>query len=281
VLFRHVTASAAVLMLLLGLGTLMPRVAHAHDLVDRGRDRFAQADFPGALAAVSDALHADDLTREDLAATYELRALIRLAQGDRSGCRDDLQRLATFAPDHELSRSAPPDVREDFESIVARLEGPIEVTVSATRIPDGVRLNAEVSHDGAGLRRAVRIAHRTGDGEWTIEDTASVNVVGSPDEIRYWAVVVGPGGAPLAQSGSEQSPLTPQTVGTDLGLSESVNGGDAAEGGGDDTGVIVGVVLAVVAVLAAGAITTAVLLTEEQGDQTMIGPPSSPFRMEM
>jgi hypothetical protein len=241
--------------------------AHAHPLVDEGRARYEEADFGAAIETFARAERADDLTLEDLATLYETRALVHLAMGNAEAMRADLTRLAAVAPDHSLDSRAPPEVLRAFVEARASAGPPIRLLASPSSSSLGVTIAVEVQNDGAGLVRAVRIRGRSaGASGWESAEDAPLTVVtGGEAIVEYWAVAIGPGGAPLASVGSEDAPLRYGAAG------EDVEGGGASEGGGSALPWILigaGVILVAVAV----AVTIVLVGNQDAEPTTQVSP---------
>lgn len=201
---RCLGALAAVSSLVL----LLPAHVLAHASVDEARRLYEEAEFVAALDLLGRATAGDELTLADLEEVYELRALVHVALGDAAAMQDDLNTLAAIAPDHELDRGMPPDVQRAWAETRARAPGAIRVVAETETGASGVTVSVEVSGDALHLVRRVRIRGRAGEGA-VAEAIDAPLFVGTPtgEEVTYWAEAIGPGGAVLASSGSEASPL--------------------------------------------------------------------------
>lgn len=95
----------------------LPGAAQAHPMLDRAIEAYEQADFEEALRTFDTAARNADLSVEELLQLFEMRALVHHALGDDAAMRADLGRLAAVRNSYELSRLAPPSVREVFEQV--------------------------------------------------------------------------------------------------------------------------------------------------------------------
>lgn len=111
-------------------------VALAHPLLDRAVAAYEEADFAGALRTFDTAARNADLSVDELLQLFEMRALVYHALGDARSMNADLQRLAAVRPSHELSRLAPPPVRDAFERVRAAHSSPnhVELRIEETSI---------------------------------------------------------------------------------------------------------------------------------------------------
>jgi len=98
--------------------SLSPGSARAHPMLDRGVQAYEEADFDRALRTFDTAVRNADLSVEELLQLFEMRALVHHALGDDDSMRADLERLVAVRSTYELSRLAPPSVREAFADIV-------------------------------------------------------------------------------------------------------------------------------------------------------------------
>ncbi len=233
-----------------GVALLCASPAAAHPEVEAGRALYAEADLTGALEAFDRAEQATDLTREELAQMLETRVLVHLALGHDEAAQADLERLASFDPQHAFGAETPPEVVRDFDEVRAASGGPVEVRVHSEPDRGAVRIAAHVEHDTRDIVRAVRIHYRVGAADWeTAEGEATVQAGGEP--VEYWAEAVGPGGAVVATHASAVSPRRVEPA------APVVVGGEAEGGvapwvwiGG---GVLAaGIVVAVIALAASG-----------------------------
>lgn len=185
-----------------------PSAALAHDLVEQGRASYEEASFVDAIDAFARAEAAADLTVDDLAEMYEVRALVHLAMGNEDAMRADLERLAAVAPQHELDRRVLPEVQRAFADVRANRGAPLRIRPEVSGDAAAVTIRAEVENDSAQLVREVRIIGRAGGGELASASDAPLTIV--PDGallVEYHVLAVGPGGAVLASAGSEAEPL--------------------------------------------------------------------------
>lgn len=187
---------------------IVASVAHAHPAVDAARARYAAGDFAGTIAALDAAGERDDLTRADLIASLELRALALRALGDDPGLERALTAIASFEPQHRFGPEVPPALVARFAQIRDRLGGPVRVVGEARVEADGASVGVEVGRDPASLTRTVRIHVRPDGGAWRIEEGTSVQLDGAVGRLEWWAEAIGPGGAVIATAGSAGDPRT-------------------------------------------------------------------------
>jgi hypothetical protein len=250
-----------------------PAPAAAHPIIDEGVRHYENADFPRALAAFARAEQSDALTREDVVELLVRRSLVHFGMNAEPAMREDLRRLATLEPNHVLGAEIPPAVRAAFESVRRGLDGRLSIRVEAGRIPDGMRVSAEVTGDPTGLVRTVRVGARSAGGEWTERDANSVDVpVADGSTVEYYAEAVGPGGAVLAAEGSRGAPRTAGAGG--LIADGGGGGGGLVDDGGDDGGGVPIWVFIGAGVVAVAAVVVIILLaTGGESDQTQLSPP--------
>jgi hypothetical protein len=184
-----------------------PLGAFAHPLVDEAQAKYEEADFEGALDALTRAEAGDGLTRADLVAVYELRILVHLGIGEDEAVGTDLRRLISIAPGHEFSDALPPEVLRRASQVREELGGQIAVNVRASPTTTGVTLAAEVTRDPENLTREIRIVSRRGDDAWQTTRGDSLELSGD-EEVEYYGEAVGPGGVVLATHGTESHPRT-------------------------------------------------------------------------
>lgn len=252
--------------------------ARAHAIVDEGIRKIENAEFRDAIQTFERAEAADDLTREDLIALYENRAVAWLAVGDEDAMEADVRRLASLDPDHVFGPAMRPEVRAAFVRVRGSTEGPPRVDVEASRDDDAVSLRATVTRDPTELVRDVRVFGRAAGGEWLSGSRTLVVPAPADVTVEHYAEAVGAGGAVLASAGSETSPL--RAAGTTSGTSGGVGGGALVGGDGtgdDDDGGGGSLAIWVAAgIVAAGAIVGVVLLATSGGDSD-VTQPSAPI----
>ncbi len=199
---RLVPALGAPILLLATLLCLAPR---AEAQLADGARYLASADFERAVRAYDRALTEGSLTRAELVAVYEGRAIARWAIGDEADARQDLTALASLEPSHAFSPEAPPPLTRTFTAL--RLE-PLSLSIAWTDEPGRSRVRITVRHDEAGLAQVVRLHARRHGEPWAIEDARELEVTHGPSEqVELWAEALGPGGAVVARLGTELAPL--------------------------------------------------------------------------
>jgi hypothetical protein len=240
-----------------------------HPRVVEGQRLYGQADFAGALRAFAAAESSEDLSRGDLIALLEGRALVHFALDAREEATADLTALASVDPAHEFSGETPPEVRNEFASARRRTGGErVRVRIETEQSAGGVSLRAAVAGDVARLVREVVITARAGSGEWE-SGAGGILRVDAPrgTRVEYYAVAEGPGGAPVATLGTQSAPqamvmggTAPLGVGRDGDLDDRDGGGAAWLWIGVAAGVVV-----------VAAVVTALLITSSaESDQTRV-----------
>lgn len=167
-----------------------------------------EARFRDALALFERAARSDDLRREDLVHLLEGRALAHHALGNDGAMDEQLRMLAALDPTHAFPAHVPPEVAWRFRMLASRSPGRLRVRVRASRRDRALDLRAEVEGDPGGLVRDVMLSARTGSGPWQrgTHGVTSLDVSGDA-HVEYRVVVVGLGGAPLLEVGSEDAAL--------------------------------------------------------------------------
>jgi hypothetical protein len=251
----------------------------AHAQVAEGRRRLGLADFTRAIRAFDRAERAPHLTREDLIAIYEGRAMARWATGHESQAGRDLAALAEIDPHHGFPPEAPPELGRAFDD-AARAGGlALEITFADETGATTVEVDAQ--RDGAGLVRSIRLHTRVADGAWAVADASSARL-GVPEHatVDAWAEAIGPGGATLAHAGSADQPIA-HGGGPVHELAAPVVATTAPEPtpepvheSHDDSAIWIGVGIGIgVVVVAAAVILGVVLGTPSSSDQTQPGVP--------
>jgi len=240
------------------------------------RSALAEADFERAERAYTRALEARVLSRDDVVAIHEGRAIARWAMGQERDARGDLEALGSLEPEHALPPEAPPPLVDAFASLArAPLGAALLWDQDDGEGPrDTLHLRVGVRNDPAGLVRAVRVHLRTpGDDGWLVREERDVDVLLAPGEALEVRVErVGPGGAVLAQEGSIDAPIV-RGAGARGSLGEPEGGpSSAGAGGGDATLLWVGVGVGA-AVLLGLAIGIGVAVGSGQSELTQPGAP--------
>lgn len=234
-------------------------IAHAHPLVEEGRERLREAEFEAALEALARAEDRDDLTREDLVDLLDARAMAHLALDDSAALRVDLAALASLDPGHRFGREAPPELQEAFQQTLQVTEGPLSLAVEARPVPGGVEIEAEVTEDRASLVRETRVFARVLGSEQfrRLTDRRQPARAGQP--VEYYVEAIGPGGAIVATAGSGEAPEVSEGA-LPLEGPAPVRREDGGEGVSPWVFVIIGAVLVV-----AGGVTLAIVLASNSG----------------
>lgn len=255
--------------------------ARADDTLDSARERLGRADFSGAIALYDRAAAGSGLTRADVIELLAGRALAEHAARRTEDAELTLVALLSLEPTYQLDETTPPSLRRACERLRATIVAPLGLSVEATPIPDGSRIATEVTNDPARLVRLVRVHVRRDDG-WHVEEGESV-ALPHHGALAYFVEVIGPGGAALASSGSENDPRVVRgAVAGDEPITAESGGGAASASseqvtdgeGGDDPWPFVALGIGG-ALAVAGAIVLVVLLTSSgQGTQ-----PSAPMEV--
>jgi hypothetical protein len=226
--------------------------AHAHPLVDEGRRLYEEAEFDRAMDSLARAEQATDLSRPDLIELFRLRVLLRVAMEQPDAMEADVERLLSLDPTFDFGDSAPPEVNASVTGIRRRIAEAVGIEARVEPTATGLEVHARATNDAAGLVREIRVRARSGEGAWIGPLPPPLELAMEPDQsLSYRAELIGPGGAILAQAGTEAEPLV-----------WSPGGG----GGGDDSDLWIGVGVGIgVAVLAAAVILTTVLVLDAQG----------------
>ena len=139
--------------LFLAFLVLAPSAAQAHPMLERGVEAYEQADFDRALRTFDTAVRNADLSVEELLNLFEMRSLVHHALGDDASMRADLERIVAVRSSYELSRLAPPSVREAFAAIVESKtpENSVELRIEETKVDSQVLMVARVLRVPPGL----------------------------------------------------------------------------------------------------------------------------------
>lgn len=237
--------------LLVAALVLAPSVAYAHPAVDRAMALVLEGDYEAARPALDAAMSRDDLSRDDLVALLEARALLFHGAGDDAGLTQTLRALASFAPTHTFGPRFPPDLARRSVAIGREMQGRLRIRATQAPSAVGVRLEATVEHDAASLVRRLRIrVFDAGAGQWR-EATPPVEAAAGR-ELLAFVEAIGPGGAVIAAEGSADAPIHVRGPGFTPELPVGVPGAatEADAGGGPNVGLIVGLVIAAVAIVA-------------------------------
>ena len=191
------------LALIVAIGIASPLEAQLAE----GRRRLGQADFVRAIHAFDRAERGAHLTREDLVAIYEGRAMARWAQGDEHQAGRDLAALAELEPHPGFPPEAPPELASAFDE--AAREGGLALEVTFADEPGATTINVDAQRDGAGLVRSIRMHTRIAGGAWDTAEASAVRLtVPEHVAVEAWVEALGPGAAIIAHGGSAEAPIT-------------------------------------------------------------------------
>lgn len=179
--------------------------ARAQAPSSRARALLDEARFDEAVVAFDEVLDArDGLEREDVLDALLGRATAHLALRDEAAAASDVALLLAIAPDVTLDRRHPPSLHRLVERARRTAPPPLVLHAAARGVAGGVEI--EVAHEGAReLVRAVEIHHDGGVGRWQSVRSGRV-AVRADAPVRYFVVAIGPGGAWLATSGTQDDP---------------------------------------------------------------------------
>ncbi|MBX7197440.1 MAG: hypothetical protein K1X94_35675 [Sandaracinaceae bacterium] len=206
-------SARAVVVALAGLVVgLLAVASHADAQLETGRAALAEADFERAERALSRALSADAITREELEEIFEGRAMTRWALGEEAGAIEDLRVLASLAPRHALPPEAPPALADAWSSVSRE---PLDVRLAWDEDEPSVggrravHLHVEPVDDVGGLVRGVRIHWRRPDERgWLLREARDADfTLAQGDALEVWIELVGPGGAVVAEEGAAGAPV--------------------------------------------------------------------------
>jgi hypothetical protein len=163
-----------------------------------------------------------------------------------------------------------PDVRAAFEAL--RDEPELTLELDAERGEDALHITSRVDGDPGGVARRVRV-HGRGEGEEWLEGEGSLVVPAASDvSVRYYAELVGTGGAVLVTRGSISNPLVDEG-----GERGGGGGGDDGGAASDDDGAfpILPVLLVAGGVIAVAAIVVVIVAVSSggQSSDTQFGSP--------
>jgi len=207
-------------------------IARAHPGIDRARALVEDADFAGALSALAELEASGALTRAELVSLLDVRAAAQFALGADDGLRATLLALVSLEPTYRMAPVAPPALRNELDRARARVAGPIRAHARAEATDRGWIVRAGAGDDPAGLAREIRIHARRDDGAAWSEHRGDSLAIDAPSSasLRFYAVVVGPGGAPIASAGSRESPLVASRALATAGSGEPPSAGLGATG---------------------------------------------------
>lgn len=188
-------------------------IAHAQRGLNTAQRHFDAARFQEAIEAYDRAEQRDSFERDQLYDLYEGRARAKQATGDDAGARRDLLALLSLAPDRGLPPDVPPALLRLHDEVRAQIGGPLAIQGSAVPVPEGWVLTGEIRGDVARITARTRLRYDLGDGVWRTARGPEA-LVPLSDSIRFYMVAIGPGGAHLAEDGSEDDPHLVHRPGT-------------------------------------------------------------------
>jgi len=264
------------LLLAPALFLLVPSLASAQSGLAQGQALLDRADFDAAVRAFSAAESATSgLSRRELASLYAGRASAHLALGRESAMEADLRRLASLDRDYVFGPASRPEIGQTFDRVKASIDGSPSISVSVSEDVGAVRIEAEVENDSQDLTRTLSIRARVAGGAWASSDGDGLSLpVTDGSSVEYFVEAIGPGGAMIANEGSEDSPTTHTVVGAAAdGPPPDDPLEDDDDGGGGNVGLWVG--LAVGAAVVAIVVAIIVVAASSADNQTSM--PSPPM----
>ncbi len=249
----------------LGASLIAPG-AHAQTAAARGtpalaeaRAAYENADFAGTLAALSSMEDDAGLSRDDLLALLELRALTEFATGAGGALDSSLARLLSLEPGYTAGPTAAPRFAAVVETVRARGILPFELAGEARLEAAGVRITLRTV-DPSGLVRAHRI-HWREDGREQSAEGSDVLVPTEQSSLSWWGEAIGPGGAVLARTGP---PDAAPPVAAEGSPTQPPSGEDAT------LAIVLGIVAGVA--LAGGAIVVGIVVADGARADTVVTP---------
>lgn len=249
---------------------LLPGSALAHPMLDRGVEAYEEADFDGALRTFDTAVRNADLSVEELLRLFEMRALVYHALGDDASMRADLERLVAVRSTYQLSRLAPPSVREVFAGIVAAKtpENSVELRIEETAVDGQPLMVARVLRVPEGLVDHTTLQCSVDNGARTVSRTSqgtSATVKLPESGIHNGCAATArtrQGGVLFSATVDGQTPLLPSAANGRFEMPKYKRGDDGEKAKKKRWPWIV----AVSAVVVAGGVTAGVLLSQRSSD---------------
>lgn len=237
---RGVRALAAILTCLALAGPALPAPALALSgpgsaEVEKAQRQIDAGDFEVAVRTLEAALDQEDLSDDVLVDLYRLLGLAYLYLGDEPKARDAYEKLLQARPDFELSRSAPPKIRELYSRIIRDIRqrrvrpvtlemapipsaaGGRELDVAAriTDLPLGAKAKLYYRRGGAQAYSSVDFVRERGasDRYTAILPGFAVPEEPHPYEVEYYVEVADAARRRLAGRGDAFSPLAFKVAG--------------------------------------------------------------------
>lgn len=264
--FPYCLGMAALLLCLCKVST-----AHAHPELERGKHLMAELEFEAALQAFERAVDSHELSRDELLALLQERALALHALKREAELLRDFVWLAALAPEHILDTRAPPDLVAVWTSVRDQARGALGLKLEAEGAGRTLRLRAELTGTvPEGVR--TRIGVRTPGGEWEITEGPETLLGERPgEEVEAYAEALGLGGLVVAQAGDPERPLSFALHVTSPNLTSRHDGSDAAHKKRRRRAWLIGS-SAVLAVAAATVTTIMLLRSDPDQDRTRVTP---------
>lgn len=228
--------------------------------LDAGIEAYEQGEFEAARDELDQAQQEDALDRGALVRLLVHRVLVAQPLGDDVLLETALLQLASLDRD-ALAGRAPPALMRRFEAASEQAgESLLAVNVAIQANEDEVVFRASTQGDTGALVERIRLRTRVASGEWL---EASSNTTTLPrGAAEYIAQAIGPGGAILAEAGTEAAPIQYSPESTDLGV--------APTGRPRTRNILIGVAAAVVII---GATLAIILVSRADDNASFSGPP--------
>lgn len=197
-----------------------PHIAQAQGALDEG-------DLDKAAAELQRALSQPDNPDDALVEIYRLQGIVALYKGNRPEARRALEKLFQVRPDYEVSRGAPPKIRELFAEVQADVRahrvkpatlefvpltalvagGPVGLQAQVTDLPSGGRTRFFYRRSGSEAFSSLELK---GHGREVagVLPASELPTADAPFSIEYYVEVDDAAGRRLAGKGDALTPLT-------------------------------------------------------------------------
>lgn len=228
--------------------------------LDAGIAAYEQGEFTAARDELDLAQQEDPLDRPAFVRLLVHRVLVAQPLGDDVLLETALLQLASL--DREaLEGRAPPALMRRFEAASEQAgDNLLAVNVAVQASAEEVAFRASTSGDIGALVERIILRTRVRGGEWL---EASSNAAAHPrGEVEYIAQAIGPGGAILAETGTEAAPIQYSPESTDVRVAPASRP--------RTRNILIGVAAAVVVI---GATLAIILVSRADDNASFSGPP--------
>ncbi|MFK8000050.1 MAG: hypothetical protein AB8H86_10650 [Polyangiales bacterium] len=228
--------------------------------LDAAIEAYEQGEFAAARDELNQAQQEDPLDRGAFVRLLVHRVLVAQPLGDDVLLETALLQLASL--DREaLEGRAPPALMRRFEAASEQAgESLLAVNVAVQANEDEVVFRASTLGDTGALVERIVLRTRGTDGEWL---EASGNTATHPrGAVEYIAQAVGPGGAVLAETGTEEAPIQYSPESTDVSVAPAARP--------RTRNILIGVAAALVVV---GATLAIIFVSRADDNASFSGPP--------